>query len=76
MARKKSSKKVVRVGDRVRFHIAAIEIVAEVVEDRGNIGVDGRHVVAVRFEGEDGEIQQMDWPAEEMVVLPRDPATA
>jgi hypothetical protein len=74
MARSKK-KRTVRVGDRVRIRIAALEIVADVVEDRGHIGVGGRHFVAVSFVGEDGEIEKMDWPAEEMTVLPRDPAT-
>lgn len=73
---KKSSKKAVRVGDRVRFLVGAREIVADVVEDRGNIGVNGRHVVALQFPGADGEVEKLDWPAEELTVLPRDRATA
>ena len=58
----------VRVGDRVRFRVGTREIVAEVVEDRGYIGVNGRHAVAVSFVGDDGEVEKLDWPADELTV--------
>ena len=65
-----------RVGDRVRFLVGACQIVAQVVEDRGNIGMNGRHVVAVAYPGADGEIERLDWPADDLTVLPRDRTTA
>lgn len=77
MRKKSGKKRAVKVGDRVRFKISARELVAEVVEDRGYIGVNGRHVVAVRVSAPDGEDEKFDWPADDLTVLPRkDRATA
>lgn len=71
MRKKSGKKRAVKVGDWVRFKIAAREIVAEVVEDRGYIGMNGRHVVAVRASAPDGEVEKFDWPADELTVLPK-----
>ncbi len=67
-------KRRVKVGDRVGLRIGARDLVADVVEDRGAIGVGGRRFVAivVRPEnGASGEAEKFDWPAEELTVLGR-----
>lgn len=65
-----------RVGDRVRFRVGTRVISADVVEDRGHIGVNGRHVVAVSFPGPDGVFEKLDWPADELTLSPNDRASA
>ncbi len=47
----KSKKRVLRVGNRVRFPFGADEVEALVIEDRGNLGVGGRQIVRVRILG-------------------------
>lgn len=66
----------VQVGDRVRFSVAALQIEADVVEDRGHIGVDGRHIVAVSYTDFDGSVLKHDWPADELTVVKRSRAAS
>ena len=44
------SSKIIRVGDKVRFHVGARSIVGQVREDRGPIGLGGRHLYRVLYE--------------------------
>lgn len=55
-----------RVGSRVRYRMPGGLFEAEVVEDRGDIGVNGRRLLSIRplVEFIDGPIT---WPAEELL---------
>ena len=56
-----------KVGERVRFKIAAREVLAIVVEDLGNIGVEGRQLVIVETETEaDVEPERFSMPAADL----------
>ena len=65
------------VGALVKLRLGSSEVVATVVEDRGPIGVGGRHLWRVKFllEGA-AEAAETEVPLEEMsvVALPDDPA--
>ena len=66
---KKSRSGEIRVGSRVTFQMASGPMRAVVVEDRGNIGWNGRRLMSVRplFEG----VEDMDtWelPLEELTL--------
>jgi len=71
----KQTSRALRVGDRVRFLYGGGEVEAEVVEDRGNIGVGGRQLVGIRLletpgvpsEGFAGK--RFEMPAEELAVV-------
>jgi hypothetical protein len=65
----------IRVGDRVSFSVGLYRVEAEVIEDRGHIGVNGRHFVAVRYIDDDGTVHRHDWPADEMRLVRRPRAT-
>ena len=43
-------KKKIVVGSRVRFHFGSIPVVAEVIEDRGNLAVGRKRLLRVRFD--------------------------
>lgn len=62
-------KKGLKVGDRVRFRLGTRDVVADVVEDRGPIGVGGRQLVAVALVAEDGEVRKFEMPVEKLVVV-------
>lgn len=49
--KKKSSKKTVsvRVGDKVRVTVGSRTVMAEIIEDRGRIGVRGKRLFRVRM---------------------------
>jgi len=55
-----------RVGSRVRYRMPGGVFEAEVVEDRGNLGVNGRRLLRIRplSEFTDGPFT---WPAEELL---------
>lgn len=55
-----------RVGSRVRYRMPGGLYEAEVVEDRGNLGVNGRRLLRIQPLGEytDGPFT---WPAEELL---------
>ena len=40
-----------KVGDRVRFRMGARRLSAIVVEDRGNLGVNGEQIIRVQHKG-------------------------
>ena len=58
----------IRVGDHVRFDYGAREVLAEVIEDRGPIGVGGRQIIRVRLIGDEWHGAQLDFevPAEQV----------
>jgi len=58
-------KRRLRVGDRVRFYLGVARVRAVVVEDRGNLCVDGGQLVRVEMRRSeiDGGNQQFEIPA-------------
>jgi hypothetical protein len=44
-----SAKTAIRVGDRVRFDFGAANVTGTIQEDRGPIGVRGRHLYLITF---------------------------
>ena len=61
-----------RVGDRVVLHLGTEDVFAEVVEDRGFIGVGGRQLLAIRRTGVAPEISEpYEVPAEELELVRR-----
>lgn len=79
MARRKHASEsgaAVRVGDRVRFRVGALDVLAEVVDDHGAIGVGGRRLLSVAVTSADGEVDRFDVPADDVTVVPRDRATS
>lgn len=63
------------MGDRVTFSAGLYRVEADVIEDRGNIGMNGRHFVAVRYADEEGVVHTHDWPADELTLVRRPRAT-
>jgi hypothetical protein len=70
----KQAIRIVQVGDRVRFKIGALEVVADVVEDHGAIGAGGRRLLSVAVASPDGEIERFDVPAADVTILTKDRA--
>lgn len=56
-----------RVGDRARVKYAFPGAIAEILEDRGPLGVGGRRFYYVRLTREDMEDMQLDWPEDELI---------
>lgn len=62
----------VRVGDEVRFRLAGRTVVGTVREDRGPIGVGGRHLYLIAYEMGKGNPYSIELPRDEIdVVEPR-----
>jgi hypothetical protein len=57
-----------RVGDHVRFVLGTSEVSAQVVEDRGDIGVGGRQLVSVMLQGFGGDMETFEVAAEEVTL--------
>lgn len=55
-----------RAGERVTFSYRGHVVQAEVVEDRGDIGVGGRQIVRVRFGEDASDIAEFEMPATEL----------
>jgi hypothetical protein len=57
-----------RKGDLVRFRLGTRSVQGEVKEDRGPIGVKGRHLYLVEFrpESESVSVSQIELPAEQL----------
>lgn len=65
--RRKRTKEELKVGDAVKVKFGGSEVMATIIEDRGNIGIRGRRMVRIRISfGPDDEIA-FDLPAEELV---------
>jgi len=60
-----------RKGALVRFRLGVRFVQGEVKEDRGPIGVKGRHLYLVEFrpESQSASLAQVELPAEEMQVV-------
>jgi len=61
----------IAVGDRVRFMYGDQTTVAEVVEDRGNIGYRGRHLIRIRVVQSDPS-DEFEIAADEVQLIPSD----
>lgn len=59
-----------RVGDRVRFLLGNVHVTADVIEDRGDIGVGGRQLVGLSYRAPWGEAVRSELAAEEVTLLP------
>lgn len=59
----------VPVGAKVRFRIAGRSVVGWVLEDRGPIGVGGRHLYLVRYELGKGNAYTTEFPADQLEVI-------
>jgi len=65
-----------RKGDLVRFRLGMRSVQGEVKEDRGPIGVKGRHLYLVEFRPEprSASLSQIELPADQLEPL-RDPVS-
>ena len=55
-----------RKGDRVRFRLGTRSVLGRVREDRGPIGIKGRHLYLVEFRADPLSPSKVELPAEEM----------
>src|SRR5437879_5808877 len=62
-------RKVIRVGDKVRFELVGKFVEGQVREDRGPIGLGGRHLYAVRYELGKDNWYTNEFPAEKLEVI-------
>ena len=62
----------IRKGDLVRFQLGTRSVQGEVKEDRGPIGVRGRHLYLVEFrpETQSPTLSQIELPADELQAVP------
>jgi hypothetical protein len=68
--RKAKRRRTPRVGDRVWLRLGARRVRAEVIEDRGLIGVAGRRLLRIRQSGSgDDPPRVYEVPAEETVLV-------
>jgi hypothetical protein len=66
------SSEVIHVGDKVRFRLGHRTFVGQVREDRGPIGVGGRHLYLVVYELGEENPYSIELPADQIqVVEPR-----
>ena len=59
-----------RKGDRVRFTLGVRPVEGLVKEDRGPIGIKGRHLYLVEFGDDDESPSQVELPAEQLEAVP------
>lgn len=69
------SQQRIRKGDRVRFRLGTRFVQGVVKEDRGPIGIRGRHLFLIEFPADPGSPFQIELPSEEFEVE-RDAVTA
>lgn len=62
-------------GTIVGLDLGGTVVCAEVVEDRGDLGVGGRRIVRVAVRGDDGEVRVFEVPAEELLPPPESPSS-
>ena len=60
------SKKHFKQGDGVRFRFGSRQVIGTIKEDRGPIGVKGRHLYLVLFDAEPNCRAQIELPAEQL----------
>ncbi len=72
LALTKPKVKAFKVGDRVTFRIGDNDIMAIVIEDRGNLGYGGRQIVGIEFSLDPPHhVLQAEFPSEELEPAPR-----
>lgn len=69
MSGKVTKPRGVPLGTRVRVHFPGAVLDAEVVEDRGFIGIGGRQIVVVRVLGETYFPREMEFPVAELEIV-------
>lgn len=69
MSRKATKVRGVPLGTRVRVHFPGAVLDAEVVEDRGFIGIGGRQIVVVRTLEETYFPREMEFPIAELEIV-------
>lgn len=69
MSRKARKPRGLPLGSHVRVHFPGAVLDAEVVEDRGFIGLAGRQIVVVRTLEETYFPREMEFPAAELEIL-------
>jgi hypothetical protein len=62
-----------RVGDRVRILHGFRGMIAEIVEDRGPIGVGGRRLYGVKFRVDEWNEETTELPEESIEAVPKRP---
>lgn len=63
------------IGDRVRFMFGVVKVVGTVTEDRGPIGVGGRHLYGVRFSFSEGDPIYTEMPEADLELANDEPST-
>jgi hypothetical protein len=58
-----------RAGDRVRFHFGAGKVTGLVKEDRGPIGLGGRHLFLIQFPFDDEYPSFVELPGEDLELV-------
>ena len=58
-----------RKGDRVRFQLGFRPVEGTVKEDRGPIGIKGRHLYLIEFHREMEPVREIELPAVEMELV-------
>jgi hypothetical protein len=66
----------IQVGDKIRFRVAGRDLIGEVTEDRGPLGVGGRHLYHIVFELAEGNVYHIELPAVDIEVIERKQAPA
>jgi hypothetical protein len=69
MSKKTTEPRGVPLGTRVRVHFPGAVLDAEVVEDRGFIGLGGRQIVVVRTLEQTYFPREMEFPVAELEIL-------
>jgi hypothetical protein len=66
--------KQIHKGDRVKFTLGTRLVQGVVTEDRGPIGVKGRHLYLIEFSADPLSPHQIELPAEDVQLVRRPPA--
>jgi hypothetical protein len=63
-----------KVGDRVAFPMVTRRVEGVIVEDRGNLGVGGRRIYAIRYRRDEWNELVTEMPVDELELVARAPA--
>jgi hypothetical protein len=63
------SQRIIRVGDEARFRLAGRTVVGKIWEDRGPIGVGGRHLYLIAYEMGKGNPYAIELPRDEIEMV-------
>lgn len=66
MAKNNARLAKLNVGDQIRFQFGERDVVATVIEDRGNIGHRGRRLLRARLAHEEGYVEEFEVEEEEV----------